>query len=68
MALTDQQYGKLAEAFAEHVVDTMDLKCLMQFAFDCILENLPMNPDELIAEILDSYDQEVLDSLMETIN
>ena len=68
MALTDQQYGKLAEAFANYIVETMDMKCLIQFAFDCIIENLPQNPEDLITEIRDNYDQETLDDLLSAID
>lgn len=68
MTLTDQQYGKLAEAFANYIVETMDMKCLIQFAFDCIIENLPQNPEDLITEIRDNYDQETLDDLLSAID
>ena len=68
MRLTEEQFKELAENYANYVVDTMDTKCLVQFAFDCIIENLPMDGDGLIEEILDSYDQEVLDMLLEGSN
>ena len=68
MQLTEEQFKELAENYANHIVDTMDTKCLAQFAFDCIIENLPIDGDGLIEEILDSYDQEVLDMLLEGSN
>lgn len=66
MALNEVQICSLAEAYANYVVDTMDMKCLMQFAFDCIIENLPQNGDDLVMEILDSYDKETLNELLDS--
>jgi len=43
----------------------MDTKCLEQFVFDTILESLPLNGDDLMTEIVDSYDRDVLNELLD---
>lgn len=65
MSLNDPQITALAEAYANYVVETMDTKCLEQFVFDTILESLPLNGDDLMTEIVDSYDRDVLNELLD---
>jgi hypothetical protein len=40
MTLTSQQLDQLVENYAERIVDDMDTKCLIQFVYDTIVENL----------------------------
>jgi predicted Zn-dependent protease with MMP-like domain len=68
MELNESQANELRVKFAEYIVDTMDMKCLLQFAFDSIIENLPINAEDLITEIRDNYDQETLDDLLSAID
>ena len=68
MELNESQANELRVKFAEYIVDTMDMKCLLQFAFDSIIENLPINAEDLISEICDNYDQETLDDLLSAID
>jgi len=65
MALNEPQSDALREKFAEYIIDTMDMKCLMQFAFDTIHENLPVDGNDLITEIRDNYGEETLCELLD---
>jgi len=66
MALNEPQIDALREQFAEYVVDAMDATCLAQFAFNCILENLPLSGEDLIAEIRDTYGETTLCELLDS--
>ena len=49
------------------IIDGMDMDTLVTFAFDSIMGNIETwTEDELKEEIVDLYDQEMLDSLMPT--
>ena len=69
MTLNDMQLLQLKEAYANMIVDDMDMKTLCQFAFDSILSNLESyDQDDLKDEIVELYDEEVLNNLMEEVN
>lgn len=68
MTLNQQQFDQLKEAYANMIVDDMDMKTLMQLAIDSIVENLKSyDQDELRDEIVELYDEEVLTNLMEEV-
>ena len=51
-ALSSQQYRDLLDAYANRLVDNMDIKDLMQFAYDTIQDNLKQCSDEeLLGEV-----------------
>ena len=57
----------LKENYVHMIIDGMDMDTLVTFAFDSIMGNIETwTEDELKEEIVDLYDQEMLDSLMPT--
>jgi hypothetical protein len=68
MNLTSQQLTQLVENYAERIVDEMDVKCLMQFAYDTIVENMSnMGPEDVLNEIANVYDEDVIQELVEGV-
>jgi hypothetical protein len=66
--LTSAQLDQLIDNYAERIVDEMDVKCLMQFAFDTIVENLRgKDEEEVLGEIAYVYDEDVIEELMESV-
>ena len=69
ITLNDMQLLQLKEAYANMIVDDMDMKTLCQFAFDSILSNLESyDQDDLKDEIVELYDEEVLNNLLEEVD
>jgi hypothetical protein len=65
MTLTADQITQLVENYAERIVDDMDTKCLEQFVFDTIVENmLNAGEEEILGVISDVYDEEVLQEMI----
>jgi hypothetical protein len=68
MTLTDNQLDQLIDNYAERIVDDMDVKCLMQFVFDTIVENLRgKDEEEVLGEIAYVYDEDVIQELIESV-
>jgi hypothetical protein len=68
MTLTDNQLDQLIDNYAERIVDEMDVKCLMQFVFDTIVENLRgKDEEEVLGEIAYVYDEDVIEELIEGV-
>ena len=68
MTLTSQQLDQLIDNYAERIVDEMDVKCLMQFVFDTIVENLRGKDEEdVLTEISYVYDEDVIQELVESV-
>lgn len=68
MNLTSQQLNQLVENYAERIVDEMDVKCLMQFAYDTIVDNMShMGPEDVLNEISGVYDEEILQELVDGV-
>ncbi len=68
MTLTDNQLDQLIDNYAERIVDEMDVKCLMQFVFDTIVENLRgKDEEEVLGEIAYVYDEDVIQELIESV-
>ncbi len=68
MTLSQAQFEKLTEHFAEYVVDGMDTNTLVQFAIDSIVTNLSTcSEEELLEEIKQVYDEDVLNELLESV-
>ena len=68
MTLTDNQLNQLIDNYAERIVDDMDVKCLMQFVYDTIVENLRgKDEEEVLGEIAYVYDEDVIQELIESV-
>ena len=68
MTLTSQQLDQLIDNYAERIVDEMDVKCLMQFVYDTIVENLRgKDEEEVLGEIAYVYDEDVIQELVESV-
>ena len=66
--LTDNQLDQLIDNYAERIVDEMDVKCLMQFVFDTIVESLRgKDEEEVLGEIAYVYDEDVIEELIEGV-
>lgn len=67
-SLTSQQHRDFIDAYAERIVDDMDVKCLMQFVYDTITESLRIQgPNEVLEEIFCVYDEETVAELIESV-
>jgi len=69
--LNEDQLEQLKENYANLIIDGMDMDCLVQFAFDSIMNNMEMwDEQDLKEEVLDLYDEEIWTDLTEgtTIN
>ena len=65
---TPDQIHQFVENYAERIVDDMDVKTLMQFAFDVIVENLNIqSPDDILNEISCVYDDDIVEELIESV-
>jgi hypothetical protein len=52
-------FSGLVEKYAEHVMDSMDMKTMEQFVFDTLVENLnTYTEEELINEVREYYGDE----------
>lgn len=68
MTLTNDQLSKLVLAYAERVVDNMDVRDLCAFAIDTIVDNMiDYNESELMEELSHYYDDEELQELVESV-
>jgi len=68
LMLTSDQLDQLVENYAERIVDEMDIKCLMQFVYDTIVENLShLNEEDVLNEIANVYDEDVIQELVESV-
>jgi tRNA U54 and U55 pseudouridine synthase Pus10 len=68
MTLSNDQLRKLIEAYANDVVDAMDVRDLCAFAIDTISDNMDgMNETELLEELGHYYDEDVLNELVESV-
>jgi hypothetical protein len=66
--LTSAQLDQLIDNYAERIVDEMDVKCLMQFVYDSIAENLRgKDEEEVLGEIAYVYDEDVIEELIESV-
>jgi hypothetical protein len=64
MTLTKEQFNSLVEAYTNFVVDGMDLDTMTQMVYETLETCYSGYTDEqLINEIVELYDEEVLESL-----
>jgi len=68
MTLTKEQFSALTEAYAEYIVDGMDMDDLVTFAVESLVaEYNKYTESELLSEIEELYDEEVLNDLLESV-
>ena len=68
MKLSKEQTKQFAAAYCEMIVDDMDLDTLMTMCYDLLMDAYEnMDPDDIKEEILDLYDEETLNDLMEEV-
>ena len=67
-SLDSDQIREFVDAYAERIIDDMDTKCLMQFVYDTITENLMIQePKEILEEVFGVYDEETVAELIESV-
>lgn len=67
-ALNNNQIQQFIENYAERMVDDMDTKCLEQFVYDTLIENLSIqSPDDILEQISCCYDDETIEELLESV-
>jgi hypothetical protein len=63
--MNDSELLQLKENYANMIIDGMDMDSLCQMAFDLLLDAYKdCSEDDIKEEILDLYDEEMLESLM----
>ena len=63
--MTDEQLNQLKENYCEMIIDGMDMDTLCQLAYDLLMDAYKESTEEdLREEILDLYDEEMMESLM----
>jgi len=63
--MNNEQLTKLKENYAEMIIDGMDMDDLMQMCYDMLMDAYQdCSEEEIKEEILDLYDEEVLEGLM----
>jgi len=65
--LTSIQHNEIAEQFAELVVDGMDMKTLVQYVYDDLIEYYEKCDQEELREQIDNYDEDLYDELLENV-
>ena len=66
--MNQDQLATLIYNYSNHIIDSMDLDTVVQFAFDSLIaEYNKYTPEELINEIKELYDEDVLNKLMEDV-
>jgi hypothetical protein len=68
MTLSKDQLSKLIEAYANDVVDSMDVRDLCAFAVDTIVDNMDgMAEDDILKELEFYYEEDGLNDLIESV-
>ena len=68
MTLSQEQYDSLLSNYAESLVDGMDMDTLMTLAHDLLMDSYSScSEEEIRDEILDLYDDEVLQEMVESV-
>ena len=61
------QHNEIAEQFAELVVDGMDMKTLVQYVYDDLIEYYEKCDQEELREQIDEYDEDLYDELLDNV-
>jgi len=63
--MNDAELFQLKENYANHIIDGMDMDCLVQMCHDLLLDAYKdCSEDEIIEEIKDLYDEDTLIDLL----
>ena len=65
--LTSTQHNEIAEQFAELVVDGMDMKTLVQYVYDDLIEYYEKLDSNELREQVDEYDEDLFDELLDNV-
>ena len=65
--LNPAQHDSIAEQFAELVVDGMDMKTLVQYVYDDLIDYYEKLDEHELREQIDDYDPELFDELFENV-
>jgi len=66
--MTSEQLDDLKSNYCEMIIDGMDMDTLIQLAYDLLMDSYADSTEaELKEEILDLYDEETLNDLMEEV-
>jgi len=65
--ITSTQHNEIAEQFAELVVDGMDMKTLVQYVYDDLIEYYEKLDENELREQVDEYDEDLYDELLDNV-
>ena len=65
--LNPAQHDSIAEQFAELVVDGMDMKTLVQYVYDDLIDYYEKCDDDELREQIDNYDEDLFDELLDNV-
>ena len=65
--LTSKQHNEISEQFAELVVDGMDMKTLVGYAMDNLMEYYEKCDEDELRELVDEYDDEMWDDMVDDV-
>ena len=65
--INSTQHNEIAEQFAELVVDGMDMKTLVQYVYDDLIEYYEKLDEDELREQVDNYDEDLFDELLENV-
>ena len=65
--ITSKQHNDIAEQFAELVVDGMDMKTLVQYVYDDLIQYYEKCDQEELREQIDNYDEDLYDELLDNV-
>ena len=65
--ITSTQHNEIAEQFAELVVDGMDMKTLVQYVYDDLIDYYEKCDENELREQIDDYDPELFDELLDNV-
>jgi len=65
--MTKEQLDQIKRSYAEMIVDGMDMKLLIEFAEDSIVENIKnYEMEDIKEEIVDCYGEDIWENLIRT--
>ena len=65
MTMNTEQLNNLKSNYCEMIIDGMDMDCLIQMCYDLLMDSYKdCREEELKGEIVDLYDEEMLQDLM----
>ena len=65
--LNPAQHDSIAEQFAELVVDGMDMKTLVQYVYDDLIDYYEKLDENELKEQIDNYDEDLFDELLDNV-